>query len=194
MRGSVGCRYVLPILHPSLIPPFALVSHTLCIDVMYRWVVHSLGNELPPSEDKRRPTLLALGSRRQKCLASPTQKGGFRGSRFELDPTNFAYLFCPIRILSNPFTLLHTTLLFLPMMAFPGTPQQGLFPIRRPINAPPGIGARHLELRNPRRGTMFCQDHTFDRNSGTEKVFQLQRIIRNLPQNFVNKLGLFFTK
>ena len=29
-------------------------------------------------------------------------------------------------------------------MAFPGTPQQALFPIRRPINAPPGIRARQV--------------------------------------------------
>ena len=79
-----------------------------------------------------------------KGCGSLSQKGGFRGSRFELDPTNFAYLFCPIRILSNPFTFLQTTLLFLPIMAFPGTPQQGLFPIRRPFNPPPGIGARQV--------------------------------------------------
>ena len=36
-------------------------------------------------------------------------------------------------------------LCFLPFMAFPGTPVQELFPIRRPGNGPPGLRARHIE-------------------------------------------------
>ena len=30
-------------------------------------------------------------------------------------------------------------------MAFPGTPVQELFPIRRPPNGPPGLRARHVD-------------------------------------------------
>ena len=73
----------------------------------------------------------------------------------QVDPTTFAYLlifahkdseksFLPPSVL---------TLLTLPMMAHPGTPQQDLFPIRRPGNGPPGLRARHW----PTIGLVSCE-------------------------------------
>ena len=113
MRGSVGCRYVLPILHPSLIPPFAK-SH-----LVYSCVVHIPPGRLFP----RKQSCLVLGTTSgptcrlaqvcRKGSADNQLEGRERGSRFEVDPTTFACLFfLPKRILSNPFTLLKATLLF----------------------------------------------------------------------------------
>ena len=139
MRGSVGCRYVLPILHPSLIPLFALVSHTLCTVVLCIALAdHIQGNDLPSDRYNKRP-LTAF-------WLKPPEKGGNSSEGWVrgLDSAGGSHHLCLLvfapKDSEKSFYPSACTLLFLPMMAFPGTPQQGLFPIRHPINAPPEIG------------------------------------------------------
>ena len=120
-------------LHPSLIPPFAL-CHPACV-YMYctEGVVHSCQNELPQFEQVPWPcagTWLKLPAKRERQL----RREGLGVAGFELDPTNFAYLFCPTGFweILLPFTC---TLLFA-TYGIPGNSSPGIVPNKTPWKWP----------------------------------------------------------